>query len=57
VDDILIFYQNKRDLNNICENLLQDFNIKDLGEARYCLGIEIARRNNTALQKKFRSLS
>jgi len=46
VDDILIFYQNKRDLNNICEGLLQDFNIKDLGEARYCLGIEIARRDD-----------
>jgi len=46
VDDILIFYQNKKDLNNICEGLLQDFNIKNLGEARYCLGIEITRRNN-----------
>jgi len=45
VDNILIFYQNKKDLNNVCESLLQDFNIiKDLGEARYCLGI--ARRNN-----------
>jgi len=46
VDDILIFYRSKRDLDNICKGLLQDFDIKDLGEARYCLGIEITRGDN-----------
>jgi len=46
VDDILIFYQIKKDLNNICKGLLQNFDIKDLGEVCYCLGIEITRKNN-----------
>lgn len=43
VDDILIFYRNKRDLNTIRKGLLQKFDVKDLGAARYCLGIEITR--------------
>lgn len=43
VDDILKFYHNKKDINVIRKGLLQEFEVRDLGAARYCLGIEITR--------------
>lgn len=46
VDDILIFYRNEKDLNVIRKGLLQEFEVKDLGAARYCLGIEISRNRD-----------
>lgn len=46
VDDILIFHRNENDLNVIRKGLLQEFEVKDLGTACYCLGIENARNGD-----------
>lgn len=46
VDDILVFYRNKKNFNAIRKGLLQEFKVRDLGTARYCLGIEITKGND-----------
>lgn len=44
VDDVLIANREISDLNDIKHGLMKKFEIKDLGTAQYCLGIEISRR-------------
>lgn len=43
VDDILIAYRRNTDLKFLLEGLQKNFDVKDLGEAHYSLGIEIER--------------
>jgi len=47
VDDILIVSNDQSREKKIKEKLTQSFKIKDLGEARYCLGFEIQRKGNS----------
>jgi hypothetical protein len=42
VDDFLIFYENRDQFEIIKEVLMNSFDMKDLGEAKGCLGIRIA---------------
>ncbi|XP_033222546.1 uncharacterized mitochondrial protein AtMg00810-like [Belonocnema kinseyi] len=46
VVDILVFSRNKGKILKLKEYLSQEFEIKDLGEPKYCLGIEFARDGN-----------
>lgn len=41
VDDVLVAYRQTSNLNYIRNGLIEKFDIKDLGSAKYCLGIEI----------------
>jgi hypothetical protein len=41
VDDFLIFYKQKNELEGICEFLNNNFKMKDIGEAKSCIGIRI----------------
>lgn len=43
VDDILVAYHHDADLQYLQKGLQEDFDVKDLDEARYSLGIEIER--------------
>ena len=43
VDEILIAYRRKADLKYLLEGLQKNFDVKDLGEAHFSLGIEIER--------------
>uniref|UniRef100_A0ABD2WJW3 Reverse transcriptase Ty1/copia-type domain-containing protein n=1 Tax=Trichogramma kaykai TaxID=54128 RepID=A0ABD2WJW3_9HYME len=40
VDDMLIAYNNEKKLNDLKEKLKSKIEVKDLGEAKYCVGIE-----------------
>lgn len=53
VDDILIAGNNIDKINEIKDKLKDEFDIKDLGEAKFCLGIEIVRKedNITLIQE------
>ena len=42
VDDILIACRDSRKISCLGEALAEEFNIKDLGQASYCLGIEFS---------------
>lgn len=46
VDDFLIFYSNLDDLNTIRNQLHGTFSMKDIGAAKYCLGITIHQMND-----------
>lgn len=46
VDDILISGDSKTDIAALKKLLCQSFHMKDLGEPRYFLGIEIDRSNS-----------
>lgn len=46
VDDILIFHRSEADFNTIYKGLSQEFEVRDIGTARYCLGIEFTRSKN-----------
>lgn len=43
VDDFLIFFQHDQDLNRMKSNLHDAFHMKEIGEARECLGMRIKR--------------
>ena len=43
VDDLLIFANNHKTIDELKEGLQRKFDMKDLGEAHYCLGIRITR--------------
>ena len=43
VDDILIASNNESEINKLTKHLASEFQIKDLGEVKYCLGIEFTR--------------
>ena len=43
VDDIIITGDDEREIIRLKENLSKEFEVKDLGQLRYFLGIEIAR--------------
>lgn len=47
VDDILIVYKNKNKEKFIKSKLSEAFEIKDLGPAKFCLGIEIRQEEDT----------
>ena len=55
VDDVLLVYKHNYDLVHILRNLKRDFEVKDLGEGSYLLGIEIKRdrRGITILQGSY----
>ncbi|POM77343.1 RxLR effector candidate protein [Phytophthora palmivora] len=44
VDDLMIFSRTKDDIAEIKEALRSEFSIKELGDLKYCLGIEIHRK-------------
>jgi len=46
VDDILICSQDKTKIKRFCHSLAREFEVKELGLARYCLGIEINRKED-----------
>ena len=53
VDDILVISRNKGKITKFKEYLSQKFEIKDLGEPKYCLGIEFTRDGNRiAMQQR-----
>ena len=56
VDDMLIVSENQEAANKIKRELMKCFEVKDLGEARYCLGIEINKQSGkiTLIQKKYK---
>jgi len=43
VDDIIITGNDKVEMNNLKGMLVREFEIKDLGNVRYFLGMEVAR--------------
>ena len=55
VDDMLIAGNNVNKIAEIKEGLKETFEIKDMGEANYCSGIEILRKGNeiTLIQRKY----
>jgi hypothetical protein len=55
VDDLLITGDNKEDIHKINEYHNMKFNIKDLGQARYFLGLEIERSKDgiVVCQRKY----
>uniref|UniRef100_A0AAV1TIP8 Polyprotein n=1 Tax=Peronospora matthiolae TaxID=2874970 RepID=A0AAV1TIP8_9STRA len=44
LDDLMIFCKTKEHIASIKNSLMEDFSIKDLGDLKYCLGIEIHRK-------------
>ena len=46
VDDIIITRNNKVELDNVKISLKSQFSIKDLGDLKYFLGIEVLRNDN-----------
>lgn len=46
VDDMLIFYENNEDLNEVREYIHSKLKIKDIGNATECIGIRINQSNN-----------
>ena len=46
VDDLMIFCKTKEHIADIKIELKKDFSIKELGDLKYCLGIEIHRKRN-----------
>lgn len=46
VDDLLIFYKYVSDLNDVRKQLHTNFRMKDIGEAKCCLGINIHQGTN-----------
>ena len=55
VDDILITGNDMCKINEIKEQLKIEFETRDMGEAKFCVGIEIVRRRNeiTLIQRKY----
>ncbi|GIY61446.1 hypothetical protein CDAR_542071 [Caerostris darwini] len=49
VDDILITSKNQRDTLNCISKLKKEYDIKDLGETKYYLGIEITKGKDGSL--------
>ena len=47
VDDILVASRNLKKIAKFKEEILKEFDIRDLGEPKYCLGIEFSRDGNT----------
>lgn len=43
VDDLMIFARTQEDINEIKQAIKTEFSIKELGELKYCLGIEMHR--------------
>ena len=43
VDDIIITGDDEKEVNHLKKNLSEEFEVKDLGQLRYFLGIDIAR--------------
>ena len=46
VDDLMMFCKTKEQVEDIKIGLNREFSIKDLGELKYCLGIEIHRKRS-----------
>ncbi len=43
VDDLIVMAKTKSSIDEVCEQLKTEFDIKELGEVKYCLGIEVKR--------------
>jgi hypothetical protein len=43
VDDLIVMAKTKTSIDEICKQLKNDFDIKELGEIKYCLGIQVKR--------------
>lgn len=46
VDDLIILTDNQEDMENIKDRLSNQFQMKDMGELHYCLGISIKRQDD-----------
>lgn len=46
VDDFLIFYKENKKLENLKKILTKTFKMKDIGDAKGCIGIRISKNNN-----------
>uniref|UniRef100_A0AAV1UTQ2 Polyprotein n=1 Tax=Peronospora matthiolae TaxID=2874970 RepID=A0AAV1UTQ2_9STRA len=51
VDDLMIFCKTKEHITSIKNALNEEFSIKDLGDLKYCLGIEIHRKREERVIK------
>lgn len=49
VDDILVASQSEEWMREVKRSLMEEFEIKDLGVAKYCLGLEISQEEDTIL--------
>uniref|UniRef100_A0AAV1VKM4 Integrase catalytic domain-containing protein n=1 Tax=Peronospora matthiolae TaxID=2874970 RepID=A0AAV1VKM4_9STRA len=55
VDDLMIFCKTKEHIASIKNSLMEDFSIKDLGDLKYCLGIEIHRKRDGTIKMNQKS--
>ena len=51
VDDLMLFCKTKEHIEGIKNTLKEEFSIKDLGDLKYCLGIEIHRKREDPVIK------
>ena len=56
VDDVLILYNEDRILKFIYRKLQKTFDVKDLGEASYLLGIEVIKEDNGIKLSQYRHI-
>lgn len=52
VDDIIIIGDDEVEVKRLKENLSKEFEVKDLGQLRYFLGIEVARSQKVYFSRK-----
>lgn len=52
VDDVLIASRDQKAINNIVKDISQHFDIKNLGEVSYCLGIEFSREGSAITMRQ-----
>jgi hypothetical protein len=43
VDDLIVMAKSKTSIDEVCKQLKTEFDIKELGEVKYCLGIQVKR--------------
>ena len=51
VDDLMLFCKTREHIEGIKNALKEEFSIKDLGDLKYCLGIEIHRKREDSVIK------
>lgn len=52
VDDMLIFSNDEKGLEHAKRGIMKELKIKDLGEAKFCLGIEIEQDENIIIKQR-----
>ncbi|CEG49956.1 retrotransposon ty1-copia subclass [Plasmopara halstedii] len=55
VDDLIVMPKTKKSIDEICKQLKNDFDIKELGEIKYCLGIQGSLRDKTECQTRVKA--